>query len=66
MRAIAVLTLGLSAFAAAGSGAHAQTLRTMLTSDIRGVMPGRSPDTATGSVLQNIYEGLVAWRAEPV
>ena len=64
MRAIAVLALGLTVFAAAGSAAQAQTLRTMITSDIRGLMPGRSPDTATGSVLQNIYEGLVAWRAD--
>ena len=64
MRAIAVLALGLTIFAAAGSAAQAQTLRTMITSDIRGLMPGRSPDTATGSILQNIYEGLVAWRAD--
>ncbi|MGY6247215.1 ABC transporter substrate-binding protein [Bosea thiooxidans] len=64
MRAIAVLALGLTVFAAAGNAAQAQTLRTVITSDIRGLMPGRSPDTATGSVLQNIYEGLVAWRAD--
>ncbi|POR52685.1 peptide/nickel transport system substrate-binding protein [Bosea psychrotolerans] len=64
MRALAALVLGLTAFAATGGPASSQTLRTMLTSDIRGVMPGRSPDTATGSVLQNIYEGLVAWRAD--
>ena len=43
MRAIAVLALGLTVFAAAGSAAQAQTLRTMITSDIRGLMPGRSP-----------------------
>lgn len=45
-------------------GVSAQTLRTTINSDIRGLMPGRSPDTSTGSVLQNIYEGLVAWRAD--
>ncbi|NEU82003.1 hypothetical protein G1O98_23850 [Nostoc sp. UIC10630] len=45
-------------------GVSAQTLRATINSDIRGLMPGRSPDTSTGSVLQNIYEGLVAWRAD--
>jgi len=44
--------------------AAAETLRTALSSDIRGLMPGRSPDVATGAVLQNIYEGLVAWKAD--
>ena len=39
-------------------------LRTMVTTDIRGLMPGISPDDNTGLVLQNIYEGLVAWRAD--
>ena len=39
-------------------------LRTMVTTDIRGLMPGISPDDNTGTVLQNIYEGLVAWRAD--
>jgi len=38
------------------------TLRGMIASDIRGLMPGISPDVATGAVLQHIYEGLVAWR----
>ena len=36
----------------------------MVTTDIRGLMPGISPDDNTGLVLQNIYEGLVAWRAD--
>jgi peptide/nickel transport system substrate-binding protein len=39
-------------------------LRTMITTDIRGLMPGISPDDNTGLVLQNVYEGLVAWRAD--
>ena len=39
-------------------------LRTMVATDIRGLMPGISPDDNTGTVLQNIYEGLVAWRAD--
>jgi peptide/nickel transport system substrate-binding protein len=50
---------------AAVSGARAESvLRTMITTDIRGLMPGNSPDDNTGTVLQNIYEGLVAWRAD--
>jgi peptide/nickel transport system substrate-binding protein len=52
----------LAAFAS--SAASAQTLRTTLNSDIRGLMPGKSPDISTGTVLQQIYEGLVAWRAD--
>jgi peptide/nickel transport system substrate-binding protein len=44
--------------------ASAQTLRTVINADIRGLMPGRSPDISTGSVLQNVYEGLVAWRSD--
>lgn len=44
--------------------ASAQTLRTVINADIRGTMPGRSPDISTGSVLQNVYEGLVAWRRD--
>ena len=39
-------------------------LRSMITTDIRGLMPGISPDDNTGLVLQNIYEGLVAWRGD--
>ena len=39
-------------------------LRSMVTTDIRGLMPGNSPDDNTGLVLQQIYEGLVAWRAD--
>jgi peptide/nickel transport system substrate-binding protein len=44
---------------------HAENaLRTMVATDIRGLMPGISPDDNTGLVLQNIYEGLVAWRTD--
>jgi hypothetical protein len=39
-------------------------LRTMVTTDIRGLMPGNSPDENTGLVLQNIFEGLIAWRSD--
>jgi peptide/nickel transport system substrate-binding protein len=41
-----------------------RVLRTMIATDIRGLMPGISPDDNTGTVLQNVYEGLVAWRAD--
>lgn len=40
------------------------TLRVSLATDIRALMPGNSPDDSTGTVLQQIYEGLVAWRAD--
>jgi peptide/nickel transport system substrate-binding protein len=47
------------------SSAQAESvLRTMITTDIRGLMPGNSTDDNTGLVLQNIYEGLVAWRTD--
>ena len=50
---------------AAISGVRAEgVLRTAIATDIRGLMPGISPDDSTGQVLQNIYEGLVAWRAD--
>jgi peptide/nickel transport system substrate-binding protein len=39
-------------------------LRTIITTDIRGLMPGNSTDDNTGLVLQNVYEGLVAWRTD--
>ncbi len=39
-------------------------LRSMITTDIRGLMPGNSPDDNTGLVLQQIYEGLIAWRSD--
>jgi len=42
----------------------AQTLRTTIPSDIRGLMPGNSPDVYTGAILQNVYEGLVAWKSD--
>lgn len=36
----------------------------MVTTDIRGLMPGNSPDHNAGLVLQQIYEGLVACRGD--
>jgi peptide/nickel transport system substrate-binding protein len=62
MRRFAVLCLAM--LAAATSVRAESVLRTMITTDIRGLMPGISPDDNTGLVLQNIYEGLVAWRAD--
>jgi peptide/nickel transport system substrate-binding protein len=50
------------AFGVAGAARAETTLRTMIASDLRGLMPGVSPDIPTGTVLQQIYEGLVAWR----
>jgi peptide/nickel transport system substrate-binding protein len=47
--------------AAVTSARAENALRTMVTTDIRGLMPGISPDDNTGLVLQNI---LVAWRAD--
>jgi peptide/nickel transport system substrate-binding protein len=41
-----------------------RTLRTTMISDIRGLMPGMSPDVYTGTVLQQVYEGLVASRTD--
>lgn len=60
------LRLALAALLLGGLpiASEAQTLRATLSSDIRGLMPGASPDIATGSVLQNIYEGLVAWKSD--
>ena len=60
MRRFAVLCLVM--LAAATPVRAESVLRTMITTDIRGLMPGISPDDNTGTVLQNIYEGLVAWR----
>ena len=46
---------------------HAENgLRTMIATDIRGLMPGISPDDSTGLVLQHVYEGLVAWRTDGI
>lgn len=59
------LAFALIALVATACAAMAQaTLRTMVTTDIRGLMPGISTDDNTGTVLQQIYEGLVAWRAD--
>jgi peptide/nickel transport system substrate-binding protein len=60
MRRFAVA--GLLMLTAAPSLQAESVLRSMVTTDIRGLMPGISPDDNTGLVLQNIYEGLVAWR----
>lgn len=54
----------LLATAVATSASAETVLRTMISTDIRGVMPGISPDVATGAILQNVYEGLVAWRSD--
>ena len=62
MRRFAVLCLVM--LAAATPVRAESVLRSMITTDIRGLMPGISPDDNTGTVLQNIYEGLVAWRAD--
>ncbi|QRM34278.1 ABC transporter substrate-binding protein [Microvirga sp. VF16] len=59
--ALASMVFALSAGAAT---AQERVLRTILASDIRGTMPGKSPDVSTGTVLQNIYEGLVAWKSD--
>jgi peptide/nickel transport system substrate-binding protein len=56
------LPLALSAALHAAPARAETVLRGMIGSDIRGLMPGISPDVATGAVLQHIYEGLVAWR----
>ena len=59
------LVIVLLAVLLAPSLAAAQTqLRLSLATDIRGLMPGISPDDSTGTVLQQVYEGLVAWRAD--
>ena len=55
--AAAAMWLGAAAPAAAQS-----TLNVVLHNDIRNVFPGMSSDNATGIVLQQVYEGLVAWR----
>lgn len=62
IRRLALAGAAVALLAAGGAGA--QTLRTVLSSDIRGLMPGKSPDVSTGTVLQQVYEGLVAWRAD--
>lgn len=57
--------VALSLVLASLSAARAESvLRSMVTTDIRGLMPRNSPDDNTGLVLQQIYEGLVAWRAD--
>lgn len=62
----------LKALAAAGLlapslrvlAASEDSVTAVLTSDIRGLMPGSGPDIASGTVRQQIYEGLVCWRAD--
>lgn len=46
------------------SGADASEIKTMLTGDPRSFMPGGSPDDYTTTLLQHVYEGLVAWRSD--
>lgn len=47
------------------SPARAESLiRASIETDIRGLMPGMSPDVYTGTVLQQIYEGLVVSRLD--
>lgn len=63
----AMIRLALPCLLALGAPHAAQaqtTLRAAISSDIRGLMPGISPDVATGAVLQHIYEGLVVWRSD--
>ena len=55
-----VLVCGLTTIQARAATA----LRTLISSDLRGLTPGTSPDFGTGTVLQQIYEGLVAWRSD--
>ncbi|ALM82238.1 ABC transporter substrate-binding protein [Bordetella sp. N] len=54
-----LLTPGMRVLAATDD-----SLTVVLTSDIRGLMPGSGPDIASGTVRQQIYEGLVCWRAD--
>jgi peptide/nickel transport system substrate-binding protein len=59
------LVIALCLMLVSWSTARAESvLRSMVTTDIRGLMPGNSPDDNTGLVLQQIYEGLVAWRSD--
>lgn len=60
--ALAVLSIGLGVSAPPAAGGES-VLRTMTSSDLRGLMPGISTDLNTGAILQHIYEGLVAWRS---
>ncbi|QHI98957.1 peptide ABC transporter substrate-binding protein [Xylophilus rhododendri] len=62
---LSLCALALLAGAAAPGLAGAQTtLRTMITADLRTVMPGANTDDNHGTVLQQVYEGLVASRAD--
>lgn len=42
--------------------ASARPLLMPIASDMRNLMPGSTPDVASGTIRQNIYEGLVAWK----
>jgi peptide/nickel transport system substrate-binding protein len=59
-----MLACFLLALAPSSSAQAESLLRTIITTDIHGLMPGNSTDDNTGLVLQNIYEGLVAWRTD--
>ena len=64
MNRIVIAVLAFAVLAAPSIATAQTTLRLPLAADIRGLMPGISPDDNTGTVLQQIYEGLVAWRAD--
>jgi peptide/nickel transport system substrate-binding protein len=57
-------TVGLLLALAAPPASAETTLRVVITTDIRGLMPGISSDDSTGAVLQHVWEGLVAWRTD--
>ncbi len=61
---VRILVVLLAALLMPSLAAAQSQLRLSLATDIRGLMPGISPDDSTGSVLQQVYEGLVAWRAD--
>lgn len=44
--------------------AAARPLLAPIGTDLRNLMPGSTPDTVSGTVRQNIYEGLVAWTTD--
>jgi peptide/nickel transport system substrate-binding protein len=65
MRPLTVSALVLALICLGATATEAATeLRSVIFSDLRGLTPGGSPDVSTGTVLQNIYEGLVAWRSD--
>jgi len=63
-RAVVFGPIIASAFASFGWAKDVRILQTGLASDIKGLTPGITSDLYTGAVLQHIYEGLVAWKAD--